>query len=187
MRPQKVNDSEIIYSLLKTFRSKGYEGTSLSELEKTTGLKKASLYHRFPNGKKQMATTVLVHLDKWVETNIFKQLLDHSLTPTQRLITGLEQVNFLYDKGNEACIFKVFSIGQSLELFDLQIKNGMTKWIHVFKTLGKSFNLSDEIAQKKAVNILIKIQGSLIVSKGLNDLSIFENTLKEIENMYLNT
>ena len=55
MRPQKVQDIEIIESLVKTFRSNGYEGTSLAELAKSTGLKKASLYHRFPDGKQEMA------------------------------------------------------------------------------------------------------------------------------------
>ena len=61
MRPQKVQDIEIMTSLVKTFRSRGYEGSSLAELAKSTGLKKASLYHRFPKGKEEMAIAVLNH------------------------------------------------------------------------------------------------------------------------------
>ena len=61
----------------------------------------------------------------------------------------------------------------------------MNKWITVFKNVGISFGLSDADALKQAMNTLIKIQGSLIVTKGLNDLSIFETTLKEIEVSYL--
>jgi len=58
MRPKKVLDETILKGLAEVFRSKGYEGASLKDLSEATGLKKASLYHRFPNGKSEMA---LVH------------------------------------------------------------------------------------------------------------------------------
>jgi AcrR family transcriptional regulator len=185
MRPQKVQDIDIMTSLVKTFRSKGYEGASLAELAQSTGLKKASLYHRFPNGKQEMATAVLNHIDQWVEEHIIKSLMDETKTPAERLVNGLEQIRNSYDGGNETCIFRVLSLGHSLELFDQHIKNGMNKWIDVFNNVGISFGLSEVDAQHKAMNVLIKIQGSLIVTKGLNDLRIFENTLKEIEQTYL--
>ena len=61
----------------------------------------------------------------------------------------------------------------------------MDKWITAFKTFGISIGLSESKAQEMSLNTLIKIQGSLVVTKGMNDLSIFENTLKEIESKYL--
>ena len=186
MRPQKIQDEDIMKSLVKTFRSKGYEGSSLTELAKNTGLKKASLYHRFPNGKEEMANAVLLYIEKWVEQHIFKSLLDESKAPIERLINGIEQIRNSYDKGKESCIFRALSIGQGLELFDLQIKNGMNKWLKTFKELGISFGLSIEEANKESLNTLIKIQGSLIVTKNMDDLTIFESTLNEIKNTYLN-
>ena len=186
MRPQKVQDIDIMNSLVKAFRSNGYEGTSLSELSKSTGLKKASLYHRFPGGKQEMASAVLNYIDEWVEQHIFKAFLDESTPPTERLVNGLEEIKKSYGNGNETCIFRALSIGQGLELFDLQIKNGMNKWITVFKELGNSLGFSNEEATKNAINTLIKIQGSLIVTKGINDLTIFETTLNEIKSTFLN-
>lgn len=185
MRPQKVQDIEIMTSLIKAFRSKGYEGTSLAELAKTTGLKKASLYHRFPNGKQEMATAVLDYIGEWVEEHIFKSLLDETKPPIERLVHGLEAIRNSYDGGKETCIFRALSLGQSLELFDMQIKHGMNKWISSFEILGLSLGLSDKEAHKNAVNTLIKIQGSLIVTKGLNDLTVFETSLDEIRSDYL--
>ncbi|QWX85180.1 TetR/AcrR family transcriptional regulator [Cellulophaga sp. HaHaR_3_176] len=185
MRPQKVQDIEIMTSLVEAFRSKGYEGTSLAELAKSTGLKKASLYHRFPNGKQEMANAVLDHIEKWVDDHIFASLLDESKSPKVRLLNALNEVRNSYDGGKEACIFRALSIGQSVELFDLQIKNGMNKWVNAFDKIGLALGLSKKEANQSAVNTLIKIQGSLIVTKGLNDLSIFETTLKEIEDSYL--
>jgi len=55
MRPQKVNNTELVKGLLNVFRSKGYDGASLNDLAVASGLQKASLYHRFPNGKKEIA------------------------------------------------------------------------------------------------------------------------------------
>lgn len=185
MRPQKVQDTEIMTSLVKAFRSKGYEGTSLAELAESTGLKKASLYHRFPKGKQEMAMAVLNYIDERVEEHIFKLLMDDTKSPSERLLNSLDQIRNSYDGGKETCIFRALSLGQSLELFNLQIKHGMNKWIDAFKHLGLAFGQSNLEADRNALNVLIKIQGSLIVTKGLDDLTIFEATLNEIKSDYL--
>ena len=76
MRPQKINDSELLNKLFATIRQKGYDGTSLNELADLTGLKKASLYHRFPGGKKDMVKSVLDYADKGADTYVVKVLCD---------------------------------------------------------------------------------------------------------------
>ena len=55
----KYSQNDVIQSLLEVFRKVGYDGASLQQLANATGLKKSSLYHRFPEGKKQMAEEVL--------------------------------------------------------------------------------------------------------------------------------
>ncbi|WP_299680242.1 TetR/AcrR family transcriptional regulator [uncultured Tenacibaculum sp.] len=185
MRPQKVLDIEILAGLSKVFRSKGYEGASLKDLSDATGLKKASLYHRFPDGKKGMADAVLNHIDNWVDEKVFFELLNTEKTPKERLKTGLEAVRVLYKGGEETCIFRALSMQSSLELFENQISGGMKKWINTFETLGLALGFSPTDAKEKAYQTLIKVQGSLIVTKGLNDITIFENTLVQIENEYL--
>ena len=64
MAHPKYTHSEVIGNLMHVFRTVGYDGASLSELASPTGLKKASLYHRFPNGKKEMAEVVRAFVDK---------------------------------------------------------------------------------------------------------------------------
>jgi TetR/AcrR family transcriptional repressor of lmrAB and yxaGH operons len=51
--------AEIVDRLFMVFRDRGYEGASLADLSRATGLGKSSLYHHFPNGKEQMAEAVL--------------------------------------------------------------------------------------------------------------------------------
>ncbi|WP_276168340.1 TetR/AcrR family transcriptional regulator [Zobellia alginiliquefaciens] len=186
MRPQKVLDIEILTGLAKVFRSKGYEGASLADLSEATGLKKASLYHRFPNGKQEMADAVFNHIGNWVEENVFQKLLNEDIAPEQRIITALQEIRILYDGGNKVCIFRALSMQAGLELFEEQVKNGMQKWIAAFKNVGIALQLSPTEAEQRALQVLIAIQGSLIVTKGLGDISVFENTLVRIENQYIN-
>ncbi|WKB82459.1 TetR/AcrR family transcriptional regulator [Cellulophaga lytica] len=185
MRPQKVLDKEILNGLTKIFRSRGYEGASLKELSDATGLKKASLYHRFPNGKQEMADAVLIHLEDWINTNVFYTLLDTNLTPRVRLKKGLLAIRELYDGGNAICIFRALSMQAGIELFEEQINKGMTQWLSAFKEIGIALSFTPEEAEKKALQVLIQVQGCLIVAKGLGDLSVFENTMQNIENSYL--
>ncbi|WP_067151618.1 TetR/AcrR family transcriptional regulator [Pseudotamlana agarivorans] len=184
MRPQKVNDDELIISLSKIFRTQGYEGTSLSDLSNITGLKKASLYHRFPNGKKEMAESVLIHIGKWVADNIFNVLNKEGDPAEDRLKNALFQIRELYNGGLDSCLFKVLSTQNGMDLFGQSITNGMNEWLKAFKHFGLSINLSEHLAEEKALQTLIDIQGSLLVSKGLQDTTVFENTLKQIKDRY---
>ena len=184
MRPQKILDTDMITGLTKVFRDKGYEGASLNDLAEVTGLKKASLYHRFPDGKQEMAECVLSDIDQWVDKNIFFLLLDENKSTKLRLADALKNIEILYDSGRETCVLRAFSMHSGLALFEQQIKSGMDKWIAAFSALGIAIKLSSTQAHQNAVQTLIELQGSLIVTKGLADTNIFKNTLKNIEKRY---
>ncbi len=184
MRPQKVLDDDVLAALTKVFRAKGYEGASLKEIADATGLKKASLYHRFPDGKKEMAEAVFNYVDDWVENNIFSVLANENLSPEERLDIGIENIKQLYSNGSESCVFRALSMKIGMELFGNRIQNGMQMWLLHFKRLGLAFQQSDQEAEHNAIQNLVDIQGSLIVSEGLGDLSIFQFTLNKIKNRY---
>ncbi|WP_281986931.1 TetR/AcrR family transcriptional regulator [Aquimarina aggregata] len=175
----------MLLGLTDVFRSKGYEGASLNDLAEATGLKKASLYHRFPDGKQAMAVAVMDHIEKWVEENIVKSLLDVDKTPQERLKNGLSNIKTFYDAGNKDCIFRALSMQTGLTLFAEQIKGGMDAWISTFSEIGLALGQSQQNAHNSALQALVEIQGSLIVSRGMNDITVFDNTLKNIEKRYL--
>jgi len=185
MRPQKALDKEVISGLTKVFSSKGYEGASLQDLANAAGLKKASLYHRFPNGKREMADAVLADLHAWVQENVFDVLNDTHTKPKVRLKTAIENIGVLYDGGNRTCIFRALSMEAGIELFGEQIESGMKAWISGFEKIGLELKLSPEQAKEYALQTLIDIQGSLILARGLGNTGIFENTLMNILNRYL--
>lgn len=184
MRPQKIQDEELLKALSHVFRTKGYEGASLKELSEATGLQKASLYHRFPEGKQEMAESVLEYLDKWVVSHIFKALDEEGVSPEERLANGLSQISSFYDGGRDSCIFRALSMQTGLDLFQQVLAKGMEDWLAAFKRFGLSVGQSNQVADENAIQTLIDIQGSLILSKGLQDPTIFEDTLKKIAKRY---
>lgn len=186
MRPQKVLEKEILEGLTKVFREKGYEGASLTDLAEVTGLKKASLYHRFPKGKQGMAEAVLRNVNNWVQENVFSVLQDETLPAEDRLKNALCQISVLYTGGKQTCIYRALSMQAGLDLFAEQINGGMQSWITNFKKIGLALNFQEDVAYEHALQTLIEIQGALVTARNMKDSNIFRQSLQKIENRYLN-
>jgi AcrR family transcriptional regulator len=184
MRPQKVTDQNLLEGLMSVIRSKGYDGSSLNDLANSTGLKKASLYHRFPKGKKEITSAVLMYVEQWVELNIVGELTDRTQKPNERLKSVIESIDDLYEGGEKICILRALTMENNMELFGKQLKNIMTSWIAGFTNLGISFGLSEKESKNKAEQTLILVQGSLIVSKAMSTLEPFQKTLVLINEIY---
>lgn len=186
MRPQKVQDIDMLVGFLSVFRSKGYDGASVNELAKAAGLKKASLYHRFPGGKKEMIGAVLEHIEDWTFQNIYNILTDKDIKPEERLSKALTNIKGLYDDGKSVCIYRALSMDSGMVLFGDTIKRGVAQWVDSFKEIGMAFKLKEVEAEDKAQQTFIDIQGSLVLSKTTGSISPFTKTLKKIELRYLN-
>ncbi len=187
MRPQKVENEILLDGLMSVLRSKGYDGASLNELASSTGLQKASLYHRFPGGKKEITMAVLDHVDEWLNMHVFAVLQQRDRLPEERLSSVLVNVKELYQAGEAICIIRALSMETGLALFGEKLKNSMNSWIDSFSVLGQDIGLNKNEADQKAVRVVVKIQGSLIVSKTLQSTKPFIDALKEIEMMYQGT
>jgi AcrR family transcriptional regulator len=187
MRPQKVIDTDLLNGLMEVLRSKGYDGTTLNDLATISGLKKASLYHRFPGGKKEIASSVLQHLSSWLNSHLLGVLKDVKLTPEERLDTVLKNINQIYDNGSNTCILGVMCTSNALNEFSAELRKNMDLWIEGFSKLGEDCGLTDKQVKSNAVRVLVLIEGSLIVSNTFDDIEVFQDALKEIRSMYFPT
>lgn len=185
MRPQKALNNEVLSGLAEVFCSKGYEGASLQDLALATGLKKASLYHRFPNGKQEMGEAVFLHLDTWVGEHVFQVLNNTNKEAPDRLTEALSNISELYDGGNRNCIFRALSMQSGIELFGKQIQKGVLQWIAEFENIALDLGFSSILAKEYAMQSIIEIQGSLVMVKAVDDTAVFDNTLKKIAKRYL--
>lgn len=186
MRPKKIEDRELILNLMSVLRKKGYEGSSLNQLADAAHLNKASLYHRFPGGKKEIADVVLDFTDEWVKEHIYELLSKSSIAPQERLDLVLKAIGEdLYNNGNEMCLLRALSIDDSQGMFGDKIKCSMSTWIDAFTLLGIDFGFSKKESAEKAIQVLIQIQGGLVVSDGLGSLTPFKNVLQTLKDMYM--
>ncbi len=185
MRPQKVDQADMMQGLLRVLRARGYDGASLKEFAEATGLKKASLYHRFPGGKEEMTAAVLAYTASWVEQNIYQVLTDSEYPPAERLTTLINNLRAFYADGDAICIFRALSTETGLDLFGLQLKKGMERWQAAFTELGLELGHTLQGAQLQAQQSLISIQGSLIVAQCLGQQQVFLDAVEQLKPQYL--
>lgn len=177
----KIDQDELTAAFFEVFRTVGYEGASLENLASASGLKKSSLYHRFPGGKQQMATEVLKYSASWVSANITNVLRKEG-APEKRLSKAMKSVSHLYSGGQKACILRALSMDNGLKLFSTFINATLEDLIHAYKDIAIDLGWNEKQAAIEAEDVVIKIQGSLIVSHGMSNHKIFKRTLIDIEN-----
>ena len=183
MPPFKVSDQELMDALFDVFRTEGFEGASMSMLSQETGLKRSSLYHRFPGGKQQMAEEVLAHTGNWIRQHIIGPLKEEG-NPEERLQNVLAHISLLYGGGSKTCILRSLSMGTGSQPFAADIEARFTAWIEAFADFGRSVGLSNLESDRLALQTVIDIQGALVLAQALNDPNIFQERIRHIEQTY---
>ena len=179
-----MDQKETTLKLTEIFRNSGYEGSSLQELARAAGLAKSSLYHHFKGGKKEMAELTLKEMQKSVSQHMDRILASQKSTE-EKLDDLLKAIDELYRGGKAVCLLRSLSIGEGLELFQPLIQSSFEGLIKGLKVLAFELDFDEEQAQKLAEDIIIKIQGSLVLSRSLKRIEIFQRSLQEIKLMYL--
>jgi TetR/AcrR family transcriptional regulator, lmrAB and yxaGH operons repressor len=170
---------EVVDRLMAVFRRLGYEGASLSELSKATGLGRSSLYHYFPGGKEDMARATLERLGEWVDLHLL-QPLRGSGTPEERLDRVKVELDRLYASGENACLLGTLVHGESRHLFQTQLRASFSALITAFADLVIEAGVDPSIAQQRSEDAVMRIQGALILSAGLNDSEPFRRVIEHL-------
>lgn len=186
MRPQKIDDARLIEGLMSVLQSKGFEGASLNDLAKATGLQKASLYHRFPGGKNEIAIMVLGFVNTWIKDHIYQVLTETGVAPIIKLQRAIQHIRQLYQNGEKSCILNALSLDSGLVVLGNEISKAMQLWIDAFTALGVEQGFTLAQARTKAKQSLIQVQGSLVLSKGLGDPGYFHKALGDVKSLFVN-
>jgi AcrR family transcriptional regulator len=186
MRPQKIDDASLVEGLMTVFQSKGFEGASLIDLANATGLQKASLYHRFPGGKNELAIIVLKTVNTWVNDHIYRVLTEKGPAPATKLQHAIKNIRQLYKNGEKSCILNALSLNSGLVVLDDEIGKAIHSWIDAFTAFALELGFTSAQAKAKARQSFILIQGSLVLAKGLGDPTHFQKTLADLKTLFLN-
>lgn len=175
-----INDADLIGRLSQAFREHGFEGASLAILSRETGLKKASLYHRFPGGKEQMAQEVLESTRTWLEENVLAALRSDA-APKARIALMIRKLDGLYAGGRQACILNLLSAtGVRDGPFAGLVRDIFTAWINGIAGALVEAGLEPAVARRRAERAVTAIQGALVLSHGLGDTGCFRDALREL-------
>ncbi|MBW4634188.1 MAG: TetR/AcrR family transcriptional regulator [Iphinoe sp. HA4291-MV1] len=174
-----MSREEVIAQLTKMFRQYGYEGTTLARLSEATGLGKASLYHHFPKGKEEMAQAVLESMSDRVEASILASLRGCG-EPLERIRVMTTNVDKLYSSGKQSCLLAVLALSEAKDLFHNEIQNALNLWINTLAQVLVEAGIEHSQAQQRAEDAILKIQGSLILARSLDNTAPFKRVLDRL-------
>lgn len=182
--PARIYDQKTIITRLgEVFRDHGFEGASMTEISKATGLGKGSLYHAFPGGKEQMAEAVLADIDQWFETNVFRPLADEEKRPLAAVQNMLDACETYFRNGGRVCLVGVFALGSTRDRFSHAIASYFHRWHDALRTCLSRANLNKRAADDLSEEILSRIQGGLIIARAFDDPSCFGREIDRLRNV----
>ena len=172
-RPRSVTEDDLLARLARVFSEVGYEGASLSLLAKATGLQKASLYHRFPGGKQQMADEVLTATGTWLETQILAPLAGPG-APAERIGIVSANLDSFYHGGARACLLNMLSSPRIEDgPFAPAIRQAFEALISGLADVASETGATPTEARQRAERAVMLLQGALVLSRGTGSTAPF--------------
>lgn len=170
---------EIVDRLFTVFRDHGFDGASLSDLSRATGLGKSSLYHYFPQGKEQMAEAVLNRAQALIDTTILGvAMAPESLkVRARKVVATLEQI---YGGGRTSCVLGQLAnsgIGANARQ---SLRQSFEHWVVAIAKLASDGGMSPTRARSFAEDWVAQLQGALIMQAASANVGPFQRTLKAL-------
>jgi TetR/AcrR family transcriptional regulator, lmrAB and yxaGH operons repressor len=169
---------KVIAQLAEVFRAHGYEGTSLSLITQATGLGKGSLYNLFPRGKEQMAEEVIAHIDNWFEHHVFAPLREDASGPD--VAAMFDAVDRYFESGGRVCLVGVFALGSARDHFGKAVRGYFKAWEQALAGALRRHGFAPPEAKQRAEDILLGIQGALVLARANDDTGVFRRAMKRL-------
>ena len=179
-RHATLTEADLLLRLSNVFRDVGYEGATLAMLSEATGLQKASLYHRFPRGKEQMAGEVLRDAGAWLEEHVLIPLRTPG-APGPKLVALARRLDEFYSGGRQACLLNMLSSPRIAEgPFTTLIQGVFEAWVTTVSKVLVEAGLTPRIAKQRAERAMIVLQGTLVYARGVGSTRPFRDFLKTL-------
>jgi AcrR family transcriptional regulator len=171
-----VSKDEIVERLFAVFQEHGFDGASLSDLSRATGLGKSSLYHHFPDGKLQMAEAVLDRATAVIDNEIAK-VARSSLPLKARLRKVVALLNQIYAGGRAHCVLGQLATSTVRLEATAGLRAAFELWIDAIASLAEESGMPSKRARMFAEDWIARLQGTLILQAATGDTGAFERAL----------
>jgi len=167
---------DLLPALGEVFRTFGYEGATLSAIERATGLGKGSLYHFFPGGKEQMARAVLDDIAAWFEANVFAPL-EQGRDARLAIEEMFEAVDSYFRAGRRVCLVGALGLADARDRFAQEIARYFARWASALAAALRRLGHPRKAALAEAHDAIVAIQGPLVLARSLDQPALFGDTL----------
>lgn len=170
---------EIIDRLFTVFRDSGFEGASLADLSRATGLGKSSLYHYFPGGKEQMAEAVLAEATSRIDAALLDvaRSSDPLKVRLRKVVAAFEQ---MYLGGRTPCVLGQLATANIGTQARAGLREAFTHWISAITGLAADSGMSPARARNFAEDWIARLQGALILQAANGDTGPFRRALNAL-------
>ncbi|AHI26329.1 transcriptional regulator, TetR family [Komagataeibacter xylinus E25] len=174
-----ASKDEIIDRLFSVFRERGFEGASLADLSRGTGLGKSSLYHHFPGGKAEMVELVLARSVKLIDDAVLDAAKAASplKTRARRIVGTFEQ---LFAGGRAPCVLGRLASAEVGPAARQNLHRAFEHWIEAIDQLARDSGMSPEQAHIFAEDWVARLQGALTLQAGIGTTGPFERVLRSL-------
>jgi TetR/AcrR family transcriptional regulator, lmrAB and yxaGH operons repressor len=182
-RPQTVADDELFDRLAHVFRVAGFEGASLGALAEGAGLQRASLYHRFPGGKLQMAEAVM----GWVKGLFLRALEPMGSDPdvAAGVAESARRISEIYADGELPCVLDTLTLSGAPASIRALAAEITTAWIDAMEGAALRGGADADAARLAAEDAFVRIEGGLVLARLRGDTSAFRRALAGLPRMLL--
>lgn len=179
MAVAQASKDEIVDRLFTVFRDRGFEGASLADLSRATGLGKSSLYHHFPDGKEQMAEAVLERATAVIDTEILGAARGPGTLKARirRIVATLDQ---MYAGGTTPCVLGQMATSRIGADARRNLLGAFAHWIEAIDALAAESGMSPTKAQHFAEDWVARLQGALILRAASGEVGPYKRVMNAL-------
>ncbi|MCS7476958.1 TetR/AcrR family transcriptional regulator [Umezawaea endophytica] len=174
-RPPSIDEADLLDLLVSVFREKGFDGTAIGDLSAASGLQRASLYHRFPDGKEAMAAAVLAKVGER-----FLWILE-PMRSDEDLVRGMgetaRRLGDFYGAGALSCVLDTMTLAGTPEKVRDHARSLAKTWIDVMAEASHRAGRPRDEAMRAAKDAFLRIEGSLVLARVLGEADVFAETV----------
>ena len=178
-------EQAVLAGLASVFQSHGFGGATLTLFTQATGLKRPSLYHRFPDGKLAMALAVLEFAKQQLIGQVLAPLKETG-DPRKRIQEAAKNMAQFYVGGNDTCLMDALSVGakgSDRETIDRAVADMFTDFIGAFAEVAAELGADPSDAFRRGEDAVARLEGSLVVARGTGSTAAFTRTLNDLPDL----
>lgn len=179
-----AREQALVAAIRDVFRTKGWDGASLSDLAAATGLSRASLYHHFPAGKADMAAAALADVEQRLVEEILAPLRQRHEPPATRVRTMCTRLDAYYRGGEVGCLLGAFAWNAPAHGLGDRVGALFASWVGALEGVALDAGVPAAQAHARAMAAVSAIQGGLVLSAAMAVPGPFAVALEHIRDMF---